>query len=160
MGGGGGGERSDIVLLTALIAYLLFLFVPLETAAAAHTVSMINKQMFFGKSFLFLINNLCCDFIKTVLVGQFNPIALRKAKIMCNFGFSECNRVKNPVTTNVSMGKQLKLLHCLSSGSMCSFLKTIVSLRHLSVKDSLSLLKCKIKCAYIFFYFFWLKNSE
>ena len=24
----------------------------------------------------------------------FNPIALRKAKIVCNFGLSECNRVK------------------------------------------------------------------
>ena len=27
------------------------------------------------------------------LVGV-NPIALRKAKIVCNFGISECNRVK------------------------------------------------------------------
>ena len=25
---------------------------------------------------------------------RFNPIALRKAKIVCNFGLSECNRVK------------------------------------------------------------------
>ena len=25
---------------------------------------------------------------------QFNPFALRKAKIVCNFGLSECNRVK------------------------------------------------------------------
>ena len=24
---------------------------------------------------------------------MFNPIALRKAKIVCNFGLSECNRV-------------------------------------------------------------------
>ena len=24
----------------------------------------------------------------------FNPIALRKAKIVCNFGLSECNRVR------------------------------------------------------------------
>ena len=24
-----------------------------------------------------------------------NPIALRKAKIVCNFGLSECNRVKS-----------------------------------------------------------------
>ena len=68
--GGGGGGGSDIVLLTALIAYLLFLFVPLGTAAAAHTVSMTNKQIiFFWKSFLFLIHNLCCDFIKAALVG-------------------------------------------------------------------------------------------
>ena len=26
---------------------------------------------------------------------QFNPIALRKAKIVHNFGLSECNRVKS-----------------------------------------------------------------
>ena len=26
--------------------------------------------------------------------NHFNPIALRKAKIVCNFGLSECNRVK------------------------------------------------------------------
>ena len=25
---------------------------------------------------------------------MFNPVALRKAKIVCNFGLSECNRVK------------------------------------------------------------------
>ena len=28
------------------------------------------------------------------LKDSFNPIALRKAKIVYNFGFSECNRVK------------------------------------------------------------------
>ena len=33
----------------------------------------------------------------TVLIFNFfNPIALRKAKIVYNFGLSECNRVKNP----------------------------------------------------------------
>ena len=26
-------------------------------------------------------------------MNVFNPIALRKAKIVCNFGLSECNRV-------------------------------------------------------------------
>ena len=26
--------------------------------------------------------------------SSFNPIALRKAKIVCNFGLSECNRIK------------------------------------------------------------------
>ena len=29
------------------------------------------------------------------LSQSFNPIALRKAKIVCNFGLSECNRVKS-----------------------------------------------------------------
>ena len=28
------------------------------------------------------------------LILSFNPIALRKTKIACNFGLSECNRVK------------------------------------------------------------------
>ena len=32
--------------------------------------------------------------LKQALYG-FNPIALRKAKIVCNFGLSECNRVTN-----------------------------------------------------------------
>ena len=27
--------------------------------------------------------------------GALNPIALRKAKIVCNFGLSECKRVNN-----------------------------------------------------------------
>ena len=29
----------------------------------------------------------------SLLKISINPIALRKAKIVCNFGFSECNRV-------------------------------------------------------------------
>ena len=28
------------------------------------------------------------------IADSINPIALRKAKIVCNFGLSECNRVK------------------------------------------------------------------
>ena len=32
----------------------------------------------------------CCIF-----AWLFNPIALRKAKIVYNFGLSECNKVKN-----------------------------------------------------------------
>ena len=31
-----------------------------------------------------------------------NPIALRKAKIVCNFGFSECSRVKMSVLSDFS----------------------------------------------------------
>ena len=29
-----------------------------------------------------------------ISTSMFNPVALRKAKIVCNFGLSECNRVK------------------------------------------------------------------
>ena len=29
--------------------------------------------------------------------GKVNPVALRKAKIACNFGLSECHRVKEEV---------------------------------------------------------------
>ena len=31
---------------------------------------------------------------KLSVVSQFNPVALRKAKNVCNFGHSECNKVK------------------------------------------------------------------
>ena len=31
--------------------------------------------------------------ITSIKENKFNPIALRKAKIVCNFGLSECNRV-------------------------------------------------------------------
>ena len=33
-----------------------------------------------------------CAF-NSIALSAFNPIALRKAKIVCNFGLSECNRV-------------------------------------------------------------------
>ena len=32
---------------------------------------------------------------------SFNPVALRKAKIVCNFGLSECNRVKKMTEKNI-----------------------------------------------------------
>ena len=32
--------------------------------------------------------------MKNLVIGILNPIALRKAKIVCNFGLSECDRVK------------------------------------------------------------------
>ena len=35
---------------------------------------------------------------------SFNPIALRKAKIVCNFGLSECNRAKVTKTGIVERG--------------------------------------------------------
>ena len=35
--------------------------------------------------------------------GLINPIALRKAKIVCNFGLSECNRVKHGWTMTVNI---------------------------------------------------------
>ena len=34
------------------------------------------------------------DLVKVAAFPLLNPIALRKAKIVCNFGLSECNRVK------------------------------------------------------------------
>ena len=33
------------------------------------------------------------------VIAYINPIALRKAKIVYNFGLSECNRVKNQSLT-------------------------------------------------------------
>ena len=35
------------------------------------------------------------EFIHIPLTSSFNPIALRKAKIVYNFGLSECNRIKH-----------------------------------------------------------------
>ena len=35
-----------------------------------------------------------CDAVHHVFSLFFNLIALRKVKIVCNFGLSECNRVK------------------------------------------------------------------
>ena len=37
------------------------------------------------------------DIFNHICMTPFNPNALRKAKIVYNFGFSECNRVKEDV---------------------------------------------------------------
>ena len=34
------------------------------------------------------------NILSVLFAGLFNPIALRKAKIVHNFGLSECNRIK------------------------------------------------------------------
>ena len=37
-----------------------------------------------------------------IMSGAFiNPIALRKAKVVCNFGLSECNRVKEDCNARI-----------------------------------------------------------
>ena len=48
----------------------------------------------FAIVFIFPINSLVYD----RKPSKINPIALRKAKIVCNFGLSECNRVKRCLT--------------------------------------------------------------
>ena len=40
-----------------------------------------------------LIDHLCFGLKRATLLWRFNSIALRKAKIVYNFGLSECNRV-------------------------------------------------------------------
>ena len=48
---------------------------------------------------------------------RINPIALRKAKIVYNFGFSECNRVYNFGLSECNMGlKKLIELKVLTNG--------------------------------------------
>ena len=42
------------------------------------------------KIFFFILMSSCFAFLQMI----FNPTALRKAKIVYNFGLSECNRVK------------------------------------------------------------------
>ena len=44
------------------------------------------------------------DLQYTVSTTLINPIALRKAKILCNFGLSECNRVKEQSYSFTSVG--------------------------------------------------------
>ena len=58
----------------------------------------------------------------TQLQLLFNPIALRKAKIVCNFGLSECNRVKKQISyesdllSNISLTEvSCKVYHITSS---------------------------------------------
>ena len=44
---------------------------------------------------------------KSNILYFFNPIALRKAKIVYNFGISECNRVKSrPLSGRVSLQRE------------------------------------------------------
>ena len=50
-------------------------------------------------------------------MGGLNPVALRKAKIVYNFGLSECNRVKRKEFTSLEVSsfhfeKTCKGLHC------------------------------------------------
>ena len=78
----------------------------------------VNGYLFRGSNFvsfvasLFRVNSsfLCCPRSKF-----FNPIALRKAKIVYNFGLYECNRVKsfrnfrNVSSTIEALGKSQNL---------------------------------------------------
>ena len=49
--------------------------------------------------------------IKSTNLNQaLNPVALRKAKILCNFGLSECNRVKVVCRTHLSNTSLLLIL--------------------------------------------------
>ena len=65
-------------------------------------LNMCSNLLILLLSFLFSL--LLCFFWgtrnwkrkETFILANFNPIALRKAKIVYNFGLSECNRVKNP----------------------------------------------------------------
>ena len=46
-----------------------------------------------------------------------NPIALRKAKTVCNFGLSECNRVKETIQdTKANSPNSAKLVFCTLRG--------------------------------------------
>ena len=51
----------------------------------------------------------------------FNPIALRNAKIVCNFGLSECNRVKKSKRTLLTFVCPSQELRALS---LCLVLTT------------------------------------
>ena len=52
--------------------------------------------------------------IKSIETGSFNPIALKKAKIVYNFGHSECNRVKQIMHTQNTLLLSEQSAHCHS----------------------------------------------
>ena len=62
--------------------------------------TMLGLKVFYilfvlkGSGFIFNHYHFCKTFLLSHL---FNPIALRKAKIVYNFGFSECSRVKERI---------------------------------------------------------------
>ena len=68
----------------------------------------MHKQKIYGSILAFTklyqeSSRLACRLPDNLAIGQFfsllsdiNPIALRKAKIVYNFGLSECNRIKHP----------------------------------------------------------------
>ena len=41
-------------------------------------------------------NFFCLSSVSLLIMSSIDPIALRKAKIVNNFGLSECNKVKEP----------------------------------------------------------------
>ena len=45
----------------------------------------------------FFRRSACGDSFSELIKSFVTPIALRKAKIVCNFGLSECNRVKETI---------------------------------------------------------------
>ena len=47
---------------------------------------------------------------------KLNPIAPRKAKIVCNFGLSECNRVNIDFTANTCTNNKICILFCYKIG--------------------------------------------
>ena len=70
--------------------------------------------------------NLCyiTDSLKSVRVYRtesdkmINPIALRKAKIVCNFGISECSRVKMYMKIQNTFTRPNESLPDMSGGQM------------------------------------------
>ena len=55
---------------------------------------MVEKKKKHMKMYLFILTLLHSERPKLYTILYLNPVALRKAKIVYNFGLSECNRVK------------------------------------------------------------------
>ena len=62
--------------------------------------------------------------ILEIYAVQINPIALRKAKIVYNFGLFECNRVN----TRIGRKTELKLLYMPCTNSVCIVFINLVTL--------------------------------
>ena len=85
----------------------------------------------------FFLYILCLRCSEPLTQTAINPIALRKAKIVYNFGLSECKRVKNPIAL-----RKAKIVYnfCLSE---CKRVKNPIALRMAKIVYNFGLSECK-----------------
>ena len=64
---------------------------------------MLKGKCKLGQTKEFLIVKIADNMAHAYLTDKINPVALRKAKIVYNFGLSECNRVKHNTTHHIKI---------------------------------------------------------
>ena len=65
-----------------------------EVASPESVPIHLYKSLNFNRKYCVFILIFFVAMMGKSTLCKFNPTALRKAKIVCNFGLSECNRVK------------------------------------------------------------------